>query len=133
MTMKTLLLTMLLILGGLPLRGQDYLLSDVASLKKYGNIVKKSMGGEKLTEAETDILIYGRGYINGLIDDGSQDTALGMIQPYALPATITNNGVALVILKYIESHPELMNRPACVVIGRALAETFPNPRYLDRK
>jgi len=131
--MKVLLLAALLLVGCLPLKGQDYEITDVLSLKRYCNIIARSAKGDKLTEAETDILIYGRGYINGVIDDGSLDTAVGFVQPYELPANTTNNQVALVILKFIDAHPELAKRPACIVIGRALAEAYPNPKSLSPK
>lgn len=90
----------------------------------------KALENDKLTQEDYDNIQFWSGYLAGFLDT----MPVVGTTPYCLPGSGLQNGqLAMVIHKYLNDNPELLDKEPSALILLALTKTFPcNKQGIER-
>jgi len=104
---------------------------DAVKLREYCQLVgldDSQMNGDKILHAS--ICLF---YVAGISE--GYDVAGAAHKQICFPAdsVVTNGQKALIVSKYLNDHPEMLNNPSVYLVLNALSEAFPCPVAPKRK
>jgi Rap1a immunity proteins len=129
--MKTFLCGIILILAISISAASDGLsVSEGINFNRYLTLMERLNNGDKTLTLDERVLInYGNGFIMGFMNTvGYEQNVLGSELLFILPDKITLGQINLIMTKYLKEHPEQLHEYTLVLLYRALAQAYPNPK-----
>lgn len=128
--MKSLVFALLLMgVVGTASAGQGDQITDGHSLKRCLDLMEKANNGDELAVKDQVLVGYGLGFFKGFSDANALTLSIGVQFPFKVPGNVSFIQSALAVKKYVDSHPEILNLQAALVVALALKEEYPNPDY----
>ena len=124
---KTLLLCALLVTVKLCDAGQLDPLTDGNSLLRAVSLMKRAENRAELTTEEQMSAFNAFGYLEGFLNSSKMWERLDKACPFQLPEGISVGQLVEVVDKELSNHPEMLDKPASVLVFIALVDSFRNP------
>ncbi|HVC45252.1 MAG TPA: Rap1a/Tai family immunity protein [Candidatus Binataceae bacterium] len=68
------------------------------------------------------------GYVTGVVEGDTFQVALGAKQHWCLPKNVIADQILDVVGRFLESHPEIRQRPKAMLVNFALTAAWPCPQ-----
>ncbi|MFT5394873.1 MAG: hypothetical protein ACI85N_000052 [Gammaproteobacteria bacterium] len=127
--MKRIILALLLLNLAMPIYAADSYLDGDQLLSKCKEAIKGADGDANYNSSDTNLCF---GYLQSAADTHHAYTKSGLIEPiFCRPEGTSVGNLVLIVVKFLETHPDVLHNAAGGLVSAALREAFPCSATLE--